>query len=79
MTSTRVHRNFENTNLDKYELIDFPLEQLGDLSQEHMGIEAAFTMDTGIARRAGILLGEFSGIALGVDPCHGSSLSSPYK
>ena len=50
-----MHKILENTNLDEYELIDLSLEQLCDSSQEHTGVEAAPTMDTGIVRRAGIL------------------------
>ena len=41
--------------MDEYELIDLPLEQLGDSSQEYTGVEVAPTMDTGIVHRAGIL------------------------
>ena len=44
-------------------------------SQEHTGVKVAPTMDTGIARWAGTLLGELSGTVPGVDPCHGSLLS----
>ena len=32
--------NFRKTNVDEYKLIDLPLEQLGDSSQEHMGVES---------------------------------------
>ena len=34
------------TNLDKYELIDFPMEQHDDSSQEHSGVGLAPTLDT---------------------------------
>ena len=52
------------------------LEQLCDSLQEHSGVEAAPTMDTGIVHWAGTLRGKFSGTALRVDPCH-VSLFSP--
>ena len=41
-------RNLETTNLDEYEVIDLPREQLNDLSHEHMGIRMATTLDVGI-------------------------------
>ena len=34
-------------NLDDYELINLPIEQLDDLSYEHMGVGMAPTLDTG--------------------------------
>ena len=70
-------RILENTNLDEFELIDSPREQLDDSSQENMGVGSAPTMDTdstsGLAPRTG---GDVE-LRLGVDPCQGSSLSSP--
>ena len=55
MTTPNYIMNFRKYQMDEYELIDLLLEQLGDSSQEHTGVEVAPTMDTGIVRRAGIL------------------------
>ena len=68
----------ESTNLDEYKLIDLPVEQHDDSSQEHMGVGMAPTLDTrstsGLAPREGSL----TELHLRVDPCQGSSLSSPH-
>ena len=42
MTTANYKKISENTNLDEYELIDLPLEQL-DSPQEHKGVAAAPT------------------------------------
>ena len=52
----KIHRILENTNLDEYELIDFPLEQLGDSSQEHTGVESACTFRAGICEGSSVEL-----------------------
>ena len=36
----------ESTNLDKYELIDLPMKQSGDLSHKHTGVRIDSTLDT---------------------------------
>ena len=41
-----LDRLLECTNLDKYELIDLPIEQHADSSQEHTGVRMAPTLDT---------------------------------
>ena len=37
----KLDRILESTNLDKYELIDLPMEQPGDSSHEHVGVRKA--------------------------------------
>ena len=53
MRITKTDKHLENANWDKYKLIELPLEELGDSSQELTGIEAAPTIDT--AGQAGTL------------------------
>ena len=57
--------------------INLPMEQHDDLSQEHTGVGMAPTLDT--SRTLGLTPREGSSteLHLGVDPCQGSSLSSP--
>ena len=64
-------------NLDEYDLINLLMKHLDDLSQEHMGVRMAPTLDT--RRMSGLAPHEGSSaeLHLGVDPCQGSSLSPP--
>ena len=41
-----LDRILESTNSDNYELINLSIEQHDDLSQEHMGVRMAPTLDT---------------------------------
>ena len=41
-----LDRILESTNSDNYELINLSIEQRDDLSQEHMGVRMAPTLDT---------------------------------
>ena len=42
---SELNRIVQNTNLDKFKLIDLPLEQLVDLLQTNMDIGMAHTID----------------------------------
>ena len=42
----KLDRILESTSLDKYELIDLPMEQHDDSSQKYMGVITAPTLDT---------------------------------
>ena len=55
------------------------MEQHDDSSQEHMGVRMASTLDTRSTCTSGLALheGSLMELRLGVDPCQGSSLSSP--
>ena len=61
---SELDRIVQNTNLDKFKLIDLPLEQLVDLSQNNMGIGMAHYRCEKYVR-AGTPRGEFSGTVLG--------------
>ena len=72
-----LNRILESTNLDGYELIHLPMEQIGDWWHEHTDVGMASTLGTGstsvLARREG----NSTDLRSGVDPCQGCSLSSP--
>ena len=72
----KLDRILESTDLDKYELINLPTEQFGDLMHEHMGIRMARTLDIHVRSMLGLARCEGSSMKLcsGVDPCQGSAL-----
>ena len=71
-----LDKTLENTNLDKFKVIDSPQEQLNNSLQENTGVGSASTMGTDSTlwlaprNRSNVKL------CSGVDPCQESSLSS---
>ena len=61
-------RILESTNLDKYRLIDLPLEQPGDWSHKPMGVRMAPTLDTGNMSGLSPCEGTSTELCSGVDP-----------
>ena len=72
-----LDRILEGTNLDKDKLINNRVDQLDDLLHEHTGFGIGHTLDTQSTSGLEPLEGSSTVLRLGVDPCQGSSLSSP--
>ena len=64
-----LDRILKDTNLDEYELIDLPLEQLGDSSQETTRIGTAPTMDMQSMSGLEPQVGSSVELCSKVDPC----------
>ena len=76
---SELDRIVESTNLDENKLINWPMEQHHDSSQEQIGIKLASILNN--RRTSGVTPGGGSAMELhsGVDPSQGSSLSSPIQ
>ena len=73
----KLDRILDSTNLDEYELIDFPIEQQpGDSSHECTGVGMAFSSDTGSTSGLAPREGRSKKLLVGFDPCHESSMPS---
>ena len=68
-------RILDNTNFDKYELTDMPMEQPDELPHELTGVGMAPTSDTLHTLALAPHNGNSSVLRSGVDLCQGSSLS----
>ena len=76
----KLHWILKSTNLDKYELMDLPIEQPGDSSQEHSGVGKAPTLDMESTSEQAPREGSSTELRSGVDPCQGYNMSSsPYS
>ena len=68
-----LERILHTTDLDEFELVESPLEQLNDESHENLSVGPAPTIDT--ASTSGLAPRKGSTVELrsAVDPCQGSS------
>ena len=77
-----LNRILEDTILDEYEIIDFPLEQLGDSSQEirrrRIRRRNGPSMDTQSMSGLAPQVESSVELRLKVDPCQSTSLSSTH-
>ena len=74
-----LNKILESMNIDKYELINLPLMQSGDLSHKHTGGGLAFTLDIACICMSGLapLKGSSTKLLSGFESCQQCSLFSP--
>ena len=63
--------------MDEYELVDVPIEQHSDSTQDNFGVGMATISDTNSMSGLAPRMGSSTELCHGVDPCQRSSLSSP--